>query len=91
MGLFLFRVWPVVLPLLAYLVWLQTVRYQAKKNNLPMPHYRGGAWYWVVLASLLTALVCFLGIMVSKQDNKGVYTPSHMEGDHIIPSQVGKP
>lgn len=91
MGLFIFRFWPVVIPLLIYWMWLVVVRRRAAKAGQQPPGFRDGPWYWAVLASLLTAVGCFLylGFTVSRTDSlKGQYVPPHVENNRLVPGHV---
>ena len=88
MGLFIFRFWPVLIPLLVYLVWHLHTRNKARKAGEPEPRFRDGPWYWIVLASLGIAMLCFLALSVSMSGGKGEYTPAHMEGGTLVPGRV---
>ena len=89
MGLFLLRFWPVLIPLLVYWLWHKRVVGRAKKTGDTPPHFRDGPWYQMVLASLLIGIGCLLFLAASIDNNKGEYTPSHMQGGIMIPGQVG--
>lgn len=90
MGLFLFRFWPVLIPLVAYVLWMNLVRRKAEKEGKPKPAFRDGPWYWAVLTSLLIAIGCFFLVAMGIDEGKGSYTPPHLEGGKIVPGQVGK-
>jgi hypothetical protein len=90
MGLFLFRFWPVLVPLILYWVWQVVVRRRAVKAGKTPPRFSDGPWYWAVLASLLTALGCFLLIGATIENNKGRYVPPHMEDGKLVPGRVEK-
>lgn len=88
MSLFIFRFWPVLIPLLAYWLWLILVRRKAEKTGLPKPGFRDGPWYWAVLASLLTGVGCFIYVVTTVEGGRGTYVPPHLEGERLIPGQV---
>jgi len=90
MGLFLFRFWPVLVPLLIYWLWHLSVARRAVKAGLPAPHFREGPWYWAVLASLLTGIVCFLLLGASSEGMTGEYVPPHMENGTLVPGHERK-
>lgn len=88
MGLFLFRFWPVLMPLAVYLLWLRRVRKRAAKAGEPRPHFRDGPWYWMVVATLLTGVLCFVFLAAGIEDKKGEYIPPHMENGVMVPGQI---
>lgn len=88
MALFLFRFYPVFIPLIVYLLWLFIVRRKARKQDKPLPSFYDGKVYWVVISSLLIGIVCFLWLAFSIDGNKGKYIPSHFENGKMIPSQI---
>lgn len=88
MGLFLFRFWPVLIPLLVYVIWLKVVQRRAVKAGQTVPLFREGPWYWIVFATLMMGLFCFLVLGVSVEGNKGVYVPSHMDNGVMVPGSV---
>ena len=90
MALFLFRFYPVLLPLILYLLWLYFVRRRALKKGEPLPKFRDGSIFWLLISSLLIAVLCFLFLAFSVDDvgNQGSYQPPHMEGKKLVPAQV---
>lgn len=88
MGLFLFRFWPVFIPLIIYWIWHIRAKKRAAKDGKPIPHFRDGPWYWAVLASLLTAIGCFIYIATLAGHDKGTYVPPHVEDGKLIPGHV---
>ena len=88
MGLFLFRFWPVLVPLLVYWLWHARAKSRARKTGAPIPHFRDGPWYWAVLASLVTAIFCFLYLGATTHEGKGTYVPPHVEGEQLVPGRV---
>ncbi len=90
MALFLFRFYPVLLPLIIYLLWLYFVRRRARKKGDLLPQFRDGSIFWLLMSSLLIAVLCFLflAFSVDRDVNKGSYQPPHMEDKKLIPAQV---
>lgn len=88
MALFLFRFWPVLIPLVVYYLWHMNARRKAKKSGAALPHFRDGPWYWAVLASLLIAVACFLFLGLTHAENSGNYVPPHMENGTLVPGRV---
>jgi hypothetical protein len=88
MGLFLFRFWPVLIPLIIYWVWLKMVGRKATIAGRPVVRFRDGPWYWAVLCSLLIGIGIFIVLGTSIHEERGSYLPAHMENGHIVPPQV---
>lgn len=88
MALFIFRFWPVFIPLFVYVLWMLLVRRKAKKAGAPLPHFREGPWFWALVASLLTAVVIFISLGLSHSSTKGEYIAPHMEDGKIVPGRV---
>ncbi len=86
--LLLLRFWPVLIPVLVYWLWLRTVAAKARKEGKPAPLFRDGPWYWLVLASLGMAVLCFLFWGGSGEAVKGDYIPPHVENGKVIPGHV---
>lgn len=88
MSLFLFRFWPVLIPLMIYWVWHGAKRRKARKVGAPLPHFRDGPWYWVVLASLMIGVILFVVLGLSHAANDGQYVPPKLEDGKVIPGHV---
>jgi hypothetical protein len=88
MSLFLFRFWPVLIPLLVYCLWHWRCVARAKKQGVAPPRFRDGPWYWAVMASLALGLFSFLFIGLSHAPEKGQYVPPQMKDGNIIPGHV---
>ena len=90
--LFLFRFWPVLMPLFAYWLWWRNVGRKATIEGKPVIRFRDGPWYWAVLSSLLVAVGCFVFLSEeSTKGTKGTYIPAHMENGVLVPGQVQNP
>ncbi|MBI1237049.1 MAG: hypothetical protein GC188_10245 [Alphaproteobacteria bacterium] len=88
MGLFLFRFWPVLIPLLVYLIWHAYTRRKALKSGQTPPRFRDGPWFWIVLLSLGTGFACFVSVAMMTEPQKGDYQPPHMENGVLVPGRV---
>lgn len=88
MGLFIFRFWPVLIPLLIYWLWLWRVGKKAVAAGEPKPKFRDGPWYWAVLASLLVGLVCFILLGLGIEPQKGEYIPPHIENGVLKEGEI---
>ncbi len=90
MALFLFRFYPVLLPLILYLLWFYLVRSRALKTGKEPPKFSDAPIFLLLMSSFIIAIICFivLGFSVVDDSKKGVYQPSHMEGDKLVPAQV---
>ncbi len=64
MALFLFRFFPILLPLVVYYAWLLVARRRARKEGKPLPKFRDLPIYWLVMASLLMAALSFIWLWV---------------------------
>lgn len=88
MSLFLFRFWPVLIPLAVYLLWWETVARKAVREGRPRPHFREGPLFRLVLAMLVVAILCFLFLGARMDEVKGEYVPPHMENGVMVPGQI---
>lgn len=88
MALFLFRFFPVLLPLLVYAVWHFLAKRKAKKEGKPIPRFRDLPIYWLVMSSLLVGILCMLFLAFSVGGDKGNYIPPHLEGGQVVPAHI---
>ncbi len=90
MALFLFRFYPVLLPLLLYLIWYYILRGRALKKGEVPPRFRDGPIFGLLMVSLSIAVLCFLmlGFSIASVDSKGGYEPTHMLSEKQAPAQV---
>lgn len=81
MALFLFRFYPVLLPLLVYLLWRYIIRSRARKQGEPIPKFWDAKIFWVLMASLIMGILCFvvLGIsVIETSGTRGNYQPPNI-------------
>ena len=88
MALFLFRFWPVLAPFACYSIWLLVQRERARRAGMARPHFRDGPIYWLVIASLGIAALCFVFSWTQIESHKGDYVPPHMENGKLMPAKV---
>lgn len=86
--LFLFRFWPVLLPLAVYVLWILYRQHRAKKTGAPVPGFKDGPWVWVVLSCMVLAIIGFILLGLSHQPSEGEYIPAHMENGQMVPAKV---
>lgn len=82
------RFWPVLLPILIYLLWLVLARRKAHKKGDPLPTFFDGPWIWTVVATLALAIggFVFLGALSTKDNStEGRYVPAKVIDGKIIP------
>lgn len=86
----LLELWPVLLPLLAYVLWHLRKRRKARKAGEPLPRLREGPWVWAVLAAIGVGVVLLLGwgFSLEPQPMSRGYTPPHWEDGKMIPGSV---
>lgn len=88
MGLFLFRFWPALIPLVLYVLWFIVVRHKAVMEGKTPPRFRDGPVYWTIIATLLVGAGCFIVLGSMQPGVKGEYIPPHMENGTLIPGRV---
>jgi hypothetical protein len=82
------ELWPSFVPLLLYVAWMWLARRREVKRGNARPTWLSGPWFWAVMASFATALVCMFLFGVARDSEQGEYTPPHMEGDRLVPGTV---
>jgi len=88
--LFLFRFWPVLIPLLVYAWWFRRARRKASIDGKPTLLFRDTPWYWALLSSLVLAIICFMVMSLERTEQKGNYIPPHLENGMVVPGGVAK-
>lgn len=88
-SMFLLRMWPALIPLIFYLLWLsrKKKKHAAAGEALP-PDVFHGPLFWTVVASILLMLASFLlyGAMMPAQH--GTYVPPHYDGKTLSPAHI---
>lgn len=81
--------WPILLPLLLYLLWLVLARRKATKAGEALPVFFDGPWLWTVMATLGLAIGGFIVLGLSaKGDAEGRYVPARVVDGKIIPAHI---
>lgn len=80
------RFWPVLLPILAYFIWLALARRKAFAAGNPKPGVLDGPWAGMLTLSLAMMIACFLLLGFSSDPVKGHYVPAHMENGKLVPA-----
>lgn len=76
--------WPVLLPVVAYLVWLWIARRRARVSGHDvLPGLKDGPWVWMAFTCLLVAAGCFL-YMALGAERTAHYRPAHMQGGTLV-------
>ncbi|MDX1974659.1 MAG: DUF6111 family protein [Rickettsiales bacterium] len=88
MSLFLFRFWPVVLPLVIYVLWYGLTKRRALRKGETPPQFREGPWFWMIIACLSIAVLCFLYMSFTIEAQKGTYVPAHEEQGVLVPGHI---
>lgn len=89
MMLLLLRLWPVLIPLVIYSLWMFHKRGKARKVGADLPRFfKDGPWFWAVVASLATGLVMLLVVGLSHDSSTGNYVPPYMEDGRIVPGRI---
>lgn len=85
---FLIRFWPILLPLVLYLIWMMRQRARARRNGQPVPALRDGPVGWTLAATFMALVLCFIWTMLMADPLAGTYIPAHMENGVIVPARV---
>lgn len=80
------KFWPVIIPLLLYVMWLTYVRIKNKegeKVNINKKHVKA-----VIYSMLITTIACLIYFFASTSPDKRTFVPTRIENGVIVPSQV---
>ncbi len=89
MRFILFRLWPAFLPILIYVLWPSYRRRKARASGVELEPFTKGSLFWVLVASILIGIACFLYYGLSMPSNAGgTYIPPHLENGKVIPGQI---
>lgn len=81
----LFRLWPIFIPLVLYVIWLI---YQKKiKKNLEASFF-GQHFKLVIISTVIITLISFIVLFAHIKTKDEYYLPSRVEGGKITPSQT---
>lgn len=89
MLLFLLRVWPALVPIGLYLLWLSYLRRKAKKANEPLPALLSGPWLVTIAAALALMAASLFYIGLSAPKNAGIsYQPKQFKNGKLIEEEL---
>ncbi|MCA3246179.1 MAG: DUF6111 family protein [Tagaea sp.] len=89
--IFLQIVLPLLLPFIAYGVWLSVERRRAEKlGRGEVPGWSEAPVVWLGLAGLVLATIATVGLLLLPGGNKvsGDYVPPHLENGRIVPGHI---
>lgn len=86
--LLFFRFWPALLPLVIYIIWHRLAVRRAKKAGKPVPHFRDGPIYWMVMSCLVIAVLCFALLGFDMEAQRGDYVPPSLQNGMVVPGYV---
>lgn len=83
----LFRLWPALIPIAFYLLWLAYRKRRAAQGIETSPELLRGARFWCIVASFLFVGASFLFAGFAQSPNReGNYVPPHYENGTLIPA-----
>jgi quinol-cytochrome oxidoreductase complex cytochrome b subunit len=85
--LILTKLWPILIPLLLYVMWLFYCKYirKDKKVDIFAPPFG-----WVIASMAVIAVLMMAWISIEQQKSEESYVPTRVEGGKIVPSQTEK-
>ena len=89
MRFLLLKIWPALIPIALYLLWLTLRRRKAKRAEEPLPTVLSGPWLQTLGAALALAAISLFYLGLSAQNNAGVsYTPKKFENGQLIDGEL---
>ena len=80
MNLLIFKLWPALIPIAVYALWLMRCRRVAKKSGDPFPALLSGPWIITLVASVALLALSLFYMALSSEKNAGAsYTPKRFE------------
>lgn len=80
--------WPIILPLTFYLGYMFAKRRKAKKKGEEIPPFLKGHMFWVVIVTMILAILCFFVLGLSNKPVEGVYDPAHLVDGKMVPGKI---
>lgn len=85
MQMLLLRLWPALIPIVFYLLWLAFRRRRALRLGEAPPGLWDGPWGSTIIASLLVAIISLLVLGLGKESKQGRdYQPTRLENGKLI-------
>ncbi len=79
--LILLKLWPALIPLVAYLLWLRYNKRRAARGVETPPELIRGVRFWCIIASLALLAMSFIIVSLNQ--------PAMQDGDYVPPSYDG--
>jgi hypothetical protein len=77
--------WPVLLPLVLYILWMLRRRRRAVKAGETVPEWREGPWMWAIVATFLLIMGGLLILGLSAESNRdSAYKPTQLKDGKLI-------
>ena len=80
------KLWPILIPLVLYLIWLIYARITHKEGKKPT--IGDGHFKQVIFSMLAIAVMIFVYLFVIIEQKDESYVPSTFEDGHLVPSRV---
>ncbi len=85
----LLKIWPALIPLALYMLWLMSQRRKAKKAGEALPTLLSGPWLPTLGVALLLATISLFYVGLSAEKNAGAsYTPKKFENGKLIDGEL---
>ena len=83
------QVFPLLLPIVIYLLWLRAARRRATAAGSTNPRWQDAPWTLMVASGLLVLIVGMVGLAVfTGEEPGGTYVPPHVVDGVIVPGHV---
>ncbi len=83
--------YPALIPLFIYCLWLLYARSKARKNNLEsIPKFGDGPFFLMLMATLMMGIGAFLLLALNQEKADGLYIPPHVENGLVVPGKLEK-
>ena len=82
--LFLLRLWPALIPLIAYFLWMRWRNRVRHKQGLEAMRLREGPWLAAVLCSIFTAGVLLVILGTEGEMQEGSYVPPKLVDGKVV-------
>jgi hypothetical protein len=89
MRFLLLKIWPALLPVALYVLWLLLRRRKAKRAGEDLPTLLSGPWLQTLGVALLLATISLFYLGLSAEKNAGAaYTPKKFENGKLIDGEL---
>ncbi len=81
----MWQFWPVLLPVLIYLLWMLRHRNLAAQAGEDVPDWTEGPWLWAATATVVLAMIGFLILGLSAEPNREeIYSPAEFKDGELV-------